>query len=128
MRAVKSTNTAPELLVRRLVSSMGYRYRLHRAELPGKPDLAFIGRRKAIFVHGCFWHGHDCTRGARVPRQNASYWIDKIERNRKRDLTHSSTLKRLGWESMVLWECELKDQAITRKRLRRFLETSKAAR
>src|SRR5215469_3313198 len=92
MRAVKSTNTAPELLVRSMVHRMGYRFRLHRKNLPGKPDLVFPGMRKAIFVHGCFWHGHDCDRGARVPKNNRAYWLGKVTTNRKRD---RQTIKRL---------------------------------
>src|ERR1700735_5319447 len=82
MRAVKSKDTRPEMHVRRIVYALGYRYRLHRKDLPGKPDLAFIGRRKAIFVNGCFWHGHDCPRGSRAPKTNQAYWTAKISRNR----------------------------------------------
>ena len=88
MRAVKGKDTKPELLVRRLVHGMGYRYRLHRKDLPGKPDLTFAGRRRVIFVHGCFWHGHDCARGARVQKNNRDYWLGKIGRNRGRDAEH----------------------------------------
>ena len=85
MRAVKSHDTKPELLVRRAIHCMGYRYRLHRKDLPGKPDVVFPSRKKIIFVHGCFWHGHDCARGARMPKSNRSYWVSKISRNRERD-------------------------------------------
>lgn len=109
MARVKSRNTKPELLVRRLLTRLGYRYRLHRAGLPGKPDIVFIGRRKAIFVHGCFWHGHDCRRGAREPKTNADYWRAKIARNRVRDGTVRAALAALGWETMIVWECAIGD-------------------
>jgi DNA mismatch endonuclease (patch repair protein) len=84
MRAVRSEDTRPEMLIRRILHGLGYRYRLHDKTLPGKPDLVFTGRRKVVFVHGCFWHGHDCARGARVPKSNADYWTGKIGRNRER--------------------------------------------
>lgn len=122
MRAVKGRDTAPEMFVRRLVFGMGYRFRLHRSDLPGKPDLSFIGRRKVIFVHGCFWHGHDCARGARVPKQNASYWIEKISRNKARDQTNLAKLTELGWRSLVIWECELLNLAIVKGKLAKFLD------
>jgi DNA mismatch endonuclease (patch repair protein) len=121
MQAVKSKDTAPELLVRSLTHRMGYRFRLHRKDLPGKPDLVFPGRRKAIFVHGCFWHGHDCARGARVPKENRGYWVTKIGKNRERDLTAQEKLKDLGWKTIVFWECELRDRERLRRRLLRFL-------
>ncbi|HEV2314572.1 MAG TPA: very short patch repair endonuclease [Candidatus Acidoferrales bacterium] len=121
MQAVKSKNTAPELLVRSLTHRMGYRFRLHRKDLPGKPDLVFPGRRKAIFVHGCFWHGHDCARGARVPKVNRDYWLKKINRNRERDQASCARLTALGWKIKVLWECELGDQKSLRRELRHFL-------
>lgn len=121
MRAVKGRNTAPELLVRRLLHSLGYRFRLHRRDLPGKPDLVFPIRRKAIFVHGCFWHGHDCPRGARVPKENRDFWMAKIARNRQRDKTNLRGLQEQGWQALVLWECELKDEAALRRRLADFL-------
>ena len=120
MRAVKSRNTQPEMTVRRLVHSMGYRYRLHRKDLPGKPDLAFISRRKAIFVHGCFWHGHDCPRGAREPKTNRDYWIPKIARTRERDAATIERLLKMDWEALVIWECEINPSLPGR--LRAFLE------
>ena len=107
MRAVRSTNTGPEWTVRRLVHSLGYRYRLHRKDLPGTPDLVFPGRRKVIFVHGCFWHGHSCRRGSRTPKTNTDYWQKKIGRNRERDLEHAEALRELGWQLLVVWECDL---------------------
>ena len=120
MRAVKSRDTQPEMAVRRLVHAMGYRYRLHRKDLPGKPDLAFISRRKAIFVHGCFWHGHDCPHGSREPKTNRDYWIPKIAKTRERDKTTLERLLKMGWESLVIWECEI-DPSLP-GRLRAFLE------
>lgn len=121
MRAVKSRDTAPEMLVRRLVYSMGYRYRLHRKDLPGKPDLVFSSRRKVIFVHGCFWHGHTCTRGARVPKANRDYWLTKIAKNRKRDSQHQARLEETGWRVLIIWECEIKDRPALAARLQAFL-------
>jgi len=121
MQAVKSKDTAPELLVRSLAHRMGYRFRLHRKDLPGKPDLVFPGRRKAIFVHGCFWHGHDCARGARVPKKNRAYWLKKINCNRERDHASLAGLTDLGWKIKVIWECELKDEKLLRHELRQFL-------
>ena len=122
MARVKSRNTAPERLVRRILTELGYRYRLHRADLPGKPDIAFIGRRKAIFVHGCFWHGHDCRRGARVPKANREYWVAKIARNRARDADAVARLEAMGWSALALHECELRDPELTRECLRGLLE------
>ena len=124
MRAVKGRNTSPELLVRRLVHSLGYRFRLHRRDLPGKPDLVFPARHKAIFVHGCFWHGHGCPRGARVPKENRDYWVAKIERNRRRDEANLRALEEQGWRVLTLWECELKNEEALRERLGDFLGPS----
>lgn len=121
MRAVKGRDTGPEMIVRRLAFGMGYRYRLHRKDLPGKPDLVFAKRRKVVFVHGCFWHGHDCARGARLPKQNAEYWANKIARNKERDATHLAALKELGWRSLIIWECELKEPEKVQRRLSQFL-------
>jgi DNA mismatch endonuclease (patch repair protein) len=121
MRAVKDRDTGGEMLVRRLLHRMGYRYRLHRPDLPGKPDLAFPGRRKVIFVHGCFWHGHDCARGARAPQSNREYWTAKITRNAARDVGNQGRLHDMGWSVLTVWECELKDQVSLTGRLRSFL-------
>ena len=120
MRAVKGKNTSPELVVRRLAHSLGLRFRLHRRDLPGRPDLAFPWRRKVLFVHGCFWHGHDCARGARVPKTNREYWLGKIARNRERDRRSAAALDESGWRSLVVWECELKDNDALRRRLVEF--------
>ena len=111
MRRVKGSGTAPELAVRRLVWRLGGRYRLNRKDLPGKPDIVLAGRRLAIFVHGCFWHGHDCARGARVPKANRDYWLAKVGGNRARDLTARAALQAAGWRVETVWECELKDAA-----------------
>lgn len=122
MARVRSRDTKPELLIRRLLTQLGYRYRLHRSDLPGKPDIAFIGRRRAIFVHGCFWHGHDCARGSRAPKTNADYWRVKIARNRARDAAAIAALDAIGWRSLAVWECSLRDGALG-DRLRAFLES-----
>lgn len=105
MRAVRSRDTTPEMVVRRAATALGYRYRLHKAGLPGKPDLVFGRRRKVIFVHGCFWHGHDCPRGARTPKTNADYWRAKISRNVARDRENLVALERAGWRVLTIWEC-----------------------
>lgn len=111
----------PELLVRRLVHRLGYRYRLHRKDLPGKPDLAFIGRKKAIFVHGCFWHQHPGCPEGRPPGSNQSYWEPKLQRNIERDTASIQELANRGWQTLVLWECELRDIDDLTRRLLRFL-------
>lgn len=100
----------PEMQVRHLVHRMGYRYRLHRTDLPGKPDLAFGPRRKVIFVHGCFWHQHDDSncKIARVPKSRQDYWLPKLQKNHNRDVLRQSQLQDLGWSVLVLWECEIK--------------------
>ena len=109
MRAVRAKDTAPELVVRRLVHRLGYRYRLHRRALPGTPDLVFAMRRCVIFVHGCFWHGHeDCSRSS-LPKTNVSFWKEKLGRNRERDSAHVRALEAAGWRVMIVWECETKD-------------------
>jgi DNA mismatch endonuclease (patch repair protein) len=109
MRAVKDRNTSPEMAVRRLAHRLGYRYRLHSKALPGKPDLVFPSRRLIIFVHGCFWHGHDCRRGARIPKANNAYWVAKIGGNRERDIKQKASLEREGWSVATIWECETRD-------------------
>jgi len=111
MRQVKGKNTKPEMQVRRLLTRMGLRYRLHRQDLPGKPDIVMPSRKLAIFVHGCFWHGHDCARGARVPKANRDYWLGKVARNRTRDVDHTAALEAQGWRVLTVWECALKDEA-----------------
>lgn len=121
MRAVRSRDTTPELIVRRVATNLGYRYRLHKATLPGKPDLVFSSRRKAIFVHGCFWHGHDCKRGSREPKSNVEYWRAKVQRNRQRDASVNAALTECGWSTLVVWECETRDHDELSARIARFL-------
>ena len=121
MKAVKSKNTVPELVVRRALHAAGFRFRLHRKDLPGCPDLTFPSRSKIIFVHGCFWHGHNCTRGARVPKSNRDYWTAKIARNRARDEKNRLALEGSGWRVLVIWECETRDVAAVVANAARFL-------
>jgi DNA mismatch endonuclease (patch repair protein) len=117
MRRVKGRDTKPEMIVRRALTRLGARYRLHRKDLPGSPDVVMPGRRLAVFVHGCFWHGHDCARGARTPKQNRDYWTAKIGKNRARDTTSRDALEAAGWRVETVWECELKDAAALEARL-----------
>jgi DNA mismatch endonuclease (patch repair protein) len=121
MRRVKGRDTSPEMTVRKALTRLGARYRLHRKDLPGAPDIVLPGRRIALFVHGCFWHGHDCARGARVPKQNRDYWVAKVARNRDRDARNLAALENAGWRVETLWECELKDEAALAARLERLL-------
>jgi DNA mismatch endonuclease (patch repair protein) len=121
MRRVKGKDTLPELKVRRLLHRLGARFRLHRKDLPGAPDIVLPGRKLAIFVHGCFWHGHDCARGSRVPKQNRDYWLAKVARNRARDAASFEALTAAGWRVEILWECELKDEAVLEGRLQELL-------
>lgn len=118
MRKVPSKHSSAEMKVRRLLTRMGLGYRLHRKDLPGSPDVAMPGRKAAVFVHGCFWHGHDCRRGARAPKANAAYWTAKIARNRARDAASTAALAAMGWRPVTIWECELRDEAALEARLR----------
>lgn len=120
MRAVRGADTGPEIAVRRLVHSMGYRYGLHCKDLPGRPDLVFRRLRKVVFVHGCFWHRHNCPAG-RVPDSRRQYWESKLDGNVRRDRRNQKALRDAGWQIMTVWECELRDQERLSKRLRRFL-------
>lgn len=122
MRAIRSTNMTPEMVVRRATFALGYRYRLHRKDLPGKPDLAFIGRRKAIFVHGCFWHQHQNCRHGRRPQSNSDYWEPKLARNVERDATNEAKLIELGWKVLTVWECEISNISCLKERIADFLE------
>ena len=124
MRAIRSKDMKPELAVRRLVHSMGYRYRLHRHDLPGRPDMVFPGRHKVIFVHGCFWHQHqkrECKL-AHQPKSNLKYWGPKLRRNQERDAAHRTRLAELGWDMLVIWECEVKASDGLEDRIRGFLD------
>jgi len=121
MRRVKGSGTTPERTLRRLLTRLGARYRLNRKDLAGSPDLVLPGRRLVIFAHGCFWHGHDCPRGARVPKTNRDYWLGKVARNRARDLAACAKLLEAGWRVEVVWECEMKDEAALQERLSALL-------
>lgn len=121
MAAVRTRDTGAEKAVRSLVHRLGYRYSLARSDLPGKPDLAFVGRKKAIFVHGCFWHGHSCKYG-RLPKSRLAYWTPKIDANRARDRRQKARLQKDGWSVMVIWQCQLGKQDALERRIRRFLD------
>jgi DNA mismatch endonuclease (patch repair protein) len=119
MSRIRGKDTKPEMIVRRLVYGLGYRYRLHRKDLPGAPDLVFPGRRKVIFVHGCFWHRHDGC--GRLPKSRLDFWVPKLEANRLRDRRHRDALEALGWNVIVVWECEMKDRTRLAERIDSFL-------
>ncbi len=121
MRAVKSRNTKPERFVRKMLAAAGYRFRLHRKDIYGCPDIVFPSRRKLVFIHGCFWHGHTCTRGARMPKTNTAYWTEKITRNRQRHVAVRRILRKQAWDVLTIWECQLKRENLLR-RLRKFLD------
>ena len=124
MAAVRQRNTGPELQVRRLVHRLGYRFRLHRRGLPGKPDVVFPSRKKAIFVHGCFWHGHeDCTKG-QAPKSRHRYWLPKLSANRNRDARNLAELRTLGWHALVVWQCQLREVTRLERKLDRFLRVA----
>jgi DNA mismatch endonuclease, patch repair protein len=120
MRSIRGKNTRPEMIVRRSAHALGYRYRVHGVKLPGRPDLVFSRRRKVVFVHGCFWHQHEGCKLAKVPKSNLEYWLPKLERNRLRDARAQADLRGLGWQLLVIWECEVDDQKLA-ERLREFL-------
>ncbi|HLK65059.1 MAG TPA: very short patch repair endonuclease [Bryobacteraceae bacterium] len=120
MSQIRSTGTSPEMAVRRMVHGMGFRYRLHVAKLPGKPDLVFTRLKKIIEVRGCFWHQHGKCIDSHVPKSRLDYWLPKLERNVQRDRANQQTLRQLGWKTMVIWECETANQKL-RKRLEKFL-------
>lgn len=124
MSRIRSKDSGAELRVRRLVHAMGYRYRLHQSELPGRPDLVFRARRKVIFVHGCFWHRHEdpCCKLARLPKSRLDFWLPKLERNRLRDEEVRAELAKSGWTVLVIWECELTDLDTVTERVREFLD------
>ena len=127
MSRIRGKDTKPELLVRRLVHSMGYRYRLHRRNLPGTPDLVFPGRKKVIYVHGCFWHRHpdpNCSL-ARMPKSRLEFWRPKLEGNRRRDIDNHGRLTELGWHFMVVWECQIKDIEELKGNIVEFLEAER---
>lgn len=122
MRRIRGKNTTPELAVRKLCRELGFTgYRIHCKELPGKPDLAWLGRKLAIFVHGCFWHAHDCSEGIRKPKSNLQYWIPKIERNQQRDVENIKNLHAAGWNVLIIWDCELRESTSLSNKILSFL-------
>jgi DNA mismatch endonuclease (patch repair protein) len=122
MGRVRSKDTKPELAVRRIVFGMGYRYRLHRRDLPGNPDMVFPSRGKIIFVHGCFWHRHGKCELTRWPKSKLEFWKPKLEENSRRDRASQKALRRLGWRVLIVWECQLRNANALAARLRKFLE------
>ena len=128
MRRIRSKDMRPELAVRSLVHKLGYRFRLHSKDLAGKPDLVFVSLRKVIFVHGCFWHCHEGCKTGHTPKSNLGYWGPKLARNRTRDAANISTLKREGWKTLVIWECETRSERTLQKRIKTFLGANAASR
>ena len=121
MARVKQKNTKPELIVRHLLHSNGFRYRLHRSDLPGTPDIVFIGRKKAIFVHGCFWHRHEGCSRTTTPKTRVAFWLEKFHENIERDRRKLTELSARGWSTLVIWECETMNQEYLEDRLVQFL-------
>lgn len=124
MGRIQNKDTKPEMRIRKIVHGMGYRYRLHKANLPGKPDLVFAGRRKVIFVHGCFWHRHPdsaCSL-ARLPKSRLDFWVPKLEANRQRDQVNSRALEQAGWDVLTIWECQLRNEKELKSRIQVFLQ------
>jgi DNA mismatch endonuclease (patch repair protein) len=121
MSLIRSQNTRPEMVVRRAAHSLGYRFTLHDPTLPGTPDIVFGRRMKVIFVHGCFWHQHDGCKRSSIPKSRMDYWVPKLQRNKNKDQSAIAQLSTRGWEALVIWECELKDQKLLLKRLSKFL-------
>ncbi|WP_271592232.1 very short patch repair endonuclease [Bradyrhizobium sp. CCBAU 65884] len=121
MARIRKVDTKPELVVRKLLHAKGFRYRLHRRDLPGCPDIVFPGRKKVILVHGCFWHRHECPAGRKVPRSKPEYWGPKFDRNRARDARNAQELAAIGWRLLTVWECELSNLETVTRRLVRFL-------
>jgi DNA mismatch endonuclease (patch repair protein) len=121
MRAIRNRDTKPEMVVRKLIWRLGYRYRLHVRSLPSCPDLVFPSRRSVIFVHGCFWHRHACANGRSMPTSRGAYWKDKFDRNRSRDQKNRRKLSRMGWQVLVVWECQTRKPALLESRLKAFL-------
>jgi DNA mismatch endonuclease (patch repair protein) len=121
MRRIRNVDTKPELVVGGIAHAMGYRFRLHRRDLPGTPDLVFTSRKKAVLVHGCFWHQHNCELGRKQPSTNQRYWLPKLIRNVDRDAVVNEELARVGWSILIIWECETRDPLFVRRSLHRFL-------
>ena len=123
MSRIRAKDTKPELMVRRMVHGMGFRYRLHSKELPGCPDLVFHRKRKVLFVHGCFWHRHKNCGNDRPPKSKRGFWLPKLDENRKRDVKNKARLRRLGWSYCVVWECELGNREKLARRIKSYLES-----
>lgn len=126
MSRIGGKNTHPEIAVRSLVHKLGYRYRLHSKNLPGCPDLVFSSRKKVIFVHGCFWHGHRRCKKGKLPKSRLEYWEPKINANRNRDASNTRKLKADGWEVLIIWQCKLKHIEDVKKQIVSFLEGATA--
>lgn len=124
MSNIHSADTIPEVELRRLIHSLGYRFRLHRADLPGRPDIVLPSRKVAVMMHGCFWHGHTCKDGRR-PNSNTEYWNAKLDRNAKRDKRNAAALRRRGWRCLVVWECQLRNRERLEQRILRYLEAAR---
>jgi DNA mismatch endonuclease (patch repair protein) len=122
MSAIKGRNTKPEMIMRRMVHAMGYRYRLHVRRLPGQPDLVFPKRKKVIFIHGCFWHRHICKQGRPLPATRAEFWQKKLNENKQRDRRIQKELRALGWDVLVVWECWVNKPDMMQSRIRHFLD------
>ena len=127
MRRIRSKDTSPELMLRRLIHGLGYRFRLHRKDLPGRPDLVFTERRKIIFVHGCFWHQHSDCREGRIPGSRLDYWMPKLKKNQIRDAANRALLKEQGWKVLIIWECELTDISVVKRAVKKFLGSVRRA-
>lgn len=124
MKRIRSKDTASELIVRRLLRTLQFfGYRIHRKDLPGKPDIVFLGKKKTIFINGCFWHGHTCKEGTRKPKSNIQYWIPKIEKNRDRDDLNYEKLRNAGWDVLIIWDCEIPNQELLKKRIIAYLSS-----
>lgn len=126
MRRIRKADTKPEMIVRRMLHTAGYRYRLHDRWLPGHPDIVLPRHRKIIFVHGCFWHRHDCPDGRKLPRSKLDYWSPKLERNRQRGDQHIKELTKLGWHVLVVWECQLRPPVDSRRIVLNFMISGEA--
>ncbi len=122
MSRIRGKDTKPELVVRRLLHAMGYRYRLHDRRLPGSPDLVFPKYRKVVFVHGCFWHRHRCRFGRVMPSTRKDFWVEKLEKNRQRDTRNRRALRQLGWVVLVVWECQIRRREWLAEHLLEFLQ------
>lgn len=122
MRAVRGKNTKPEMIVRRLIHALGFRYRLHARDLPGRPDMVFRKHRKVIFIHGCFWHSHPGCRRASMPAANRDFWREKLQKNADRDAAQLAALEALGWRSLVIWECQVKKPSQVELTITSFLD------